>query len=95
MAPLSYGAGIKGKILDSLAAGIPCVYTTLAAEGMNLPEALEPCRADNARTIASAICDLHANAELYEQCREAGLKYVADELSEEKIDLAMRRAIQA
>jgi glycosyltransferase involved in cell wall biosynthesis len=94
VAPLSYGAGIKGKILDSLAAGIPCVYTTLAAEGMNLPAELEPCRADNARTIASAICDLHANAELYDRCREAGLKYVADELSEEKIDLAMRRAIQ-
>jgi glycosyltransferase involved in cell wall biosynthesis len=95
VAPLSYGAGIKGKILDSLAAGIPCVYTTLAAEGMNLPEALEPCRADNARTIASAICDLHANAELYEKCCEAGLKYVADELSEERIDQAMRRAIGA
>jgi len=94
VAPLSYGAGIKGKILDSLAAGVPCVYTSMAAEGMNLPEALEPCRADNARTIASAICDLHANAELYEKCCEAGLKYVADELSEEKVDQAMRRAIQ-
>ena len=93
VAPLSYGAGIKGKILDSLAAGVPCVYTTLAAEGMNLPEALEPCRADDARTIASALCDLHANAELYEKCCEAGLKYVTDELSEDRVDQAMRRAI--
>ena len=93
VAPLSYGAGIKGKILDSLAAGVPCVYTTLAAEGMNLPEALEPCRADDARTIASALCDLHANAELYEKCCEAGLKYVTDESSEDRVDQAMRRAI--
>lgn len=94
VAPLSYGAGVKGKIIDSLAAGVPCVYTTVAAEGMNLPEELEPCRADNARTIASAVCELHANAELYERCREAGLKYVMDELSAEQIDSAMRRAIQ-
>ena len=94
VAPLSYGAGIKGKILDSLAAGIPCVHTTLAAEGMNLPQELEPCRADNAHRIASAVSDLHADPELYEKCRKAGLKYVMEELSEEKIDLAMRRAIR-
>ena len=94
VAPLSYGAGVKGKILESLAAGVPCVHTSIAAEGMNLPRALEPCRADDARTIASAICDLHGNAELHERCREAGLQYVADELSEKKIDEAMRHAIQ-
>lgn len=93
IAPLSYGAGIKGKILDSLAAGIPCIHTTLAAEGMNLPAELDCCRADDARTIAAAVCELHANAELHEICRQAGLRFVADELSDETIDNAMRHAI--
>src|SRR5205814_1990102 len=32
IAPLRYGAGLKGKVLESLAAGIPCVMTTVAAE---------------------------------------------------------------
>lgn len=40
VAPLSFGAGVKGKVLDSLAAGIPCVCTPAAAEGMDLPQAL-------------------------------------------------------
>jgi hypothetical protein len=66
------------------------VHTTLAAEGMNLPQELESCRADNAPRIASAVCELHANADLYEKCRKAGSKYVMEELSKEKIDLAMR-----
>ena len=35
VAPLAYGAGIKGKVLDSLAAGIPCVCTPIAAEGLD------------------------------------------------------------
>jgi glycosyltransferase involved in cell wall biosynthesis len=34
LAPLRYGAGIKGKILDSWAVGTPVVATSIAAEGM-------------------------------------------------------------
>ena len=32
IAPLAYGAGVKGKVLESLAAGVPCVCTPVAAE---------------------------------------------------------------
>jgi glycosyltransferase involved in cell wall biosynthesis len=35
LAPLRYGAGIKGKIVEGWAVGTPCVGTTLAAEGMH------------------------------------------------------------
>jgi GT2 family glycosyltransferase len=35
--PLRYGAGVKGKVLEALQAGIPIVTTTIGAEG--LPEA--------------------------------------------------------
>ena len=36
VAPLRYGAGIKGKIGTAMAAGLPIVATSLAAEGMSL-----------------------------------------------------------
>ena len=36
VAPLRYGAGIKGKIGTSLSHGLPCVATPLAVEGMAL-----------------------------------------------------------
>ncbi len=36
VAPLRFGAGLKGKVLDSLAAELPCVMTWLAAEGFEL-----------------------------------------------------------
>ena len=39
-APLRFGAGIKGKVMESLAVGIPCVCAPLAAEGIALPESL-------------------------------------------------------
>ncbi len=42
VAPLRFGAGLKGKVLTSFAAGVPCVMTGIAAEGMDLPASLQP-----------------------------------------------------
>jgi len=34
LAPLRFGAGLKGKLIDAVKNGTPCVMTTIAAEGM-------------------------------------------------------------
>ena len=34
VAPLRYGAGMKGKVTESLAAGVPVVTTSVGAEGL-------------------------------------------------------------
>lgn len=34
LAPLRFGAGLKGKLIDAMINGTPCVMTTIAAEGM-------------------------------------------------------------
>jgi len=34
LAPLRFGAGLKGKLIDAMFNGTPCVMTTIAAEGM-------------------------------------------------------------
>jgi hypothetical protein len=68
VAPLSYGAGVKGKVIESLAAGVPRVCTPAAAEGLTLPEPLRTC-ADGAEAIASTICDLHGQETGSEACR--------------------------
>ncbi|WP_239970608.1 glycosyltransferase [Confluentibacter citreus] len=34
LAPLRFGAGLKGKLIDAMVHGTPCVMTTIAAEGM-------------------------------------------------------------
>jgi hypothetical protein len=38
--PLRYGAGLKGKVLESFAHGLPCVMIEVAAEGLELPKDL-------------------------------------------------------
>lgn len=34
LAPLRFGAGLKGKLIDAMLNGTPCVMTSIAAEGM-------------------------------------------------------------
>src|SRR6202030_1008017 len=58
IAPLRYGAGLKGKVLESLAAGVPCVMTTVAAEGLDLPRKLQVLVADEPAEIAARIAKL-------------------------------------
>ena len=90
VAPLAYGAGVKGKVLDSLAAGVPCVCTPAAAEGLDLPELLAGLVADTPESLARSIATLHEDEALNRACSEAGLAYVAERFSEGRVDALMR-----
>ena len=90
VAPLAYGAGVKGKVLDSLAGGVPCVCSPIAAEGLELPAKLRTLVAADAPGLAGLIVRLHEDAALSAECRDAGLAYVATHLSEDRLDLLMR-----
>lgn len=47
LAPLRFGAGIKGKILESMEYGIPFVSTSIGFEGMNLETLESSSKAQN------------------------------------------------
>ncbi|MGB7102410.1 MAG: glycosyltransferase, partial [Xanthobacteraceae bacterium] len=93
VAPLSYGAGVKGKVIDSLGAGLPCVCTPIAAEGLDLPEALQACIAESADALAALICKLHDEEQANDACGRAGLDYVKAAFSNERLDAGMRQVL--
>ena len=92
-APLAFGAGLKGKVLESLAAGVPCACSPVAAEGMELPDSLLSMVGADAAGLAAQILRLHNDEAYNEACRAAGLAFVAEALSEERLDALMREAI--
>ncbi len=55
LAPLRYGAGVKGKVTMSMCNGIPVVGTTVAFEGMSLTHGTEMLRGDSAVDLARHI----------------------------------------
>jgi len=66
VAPLRFGAGVKGKINLSMSRGLPVVATTIAAEGMGLLNGHDVLIADSPEEFAAHITTLHKNKELWE-----------------------------
>lgn len=57
-APLRFGAGLKGKIVQAMAAGIPIVTTDIGAEGI-FREPQEMMLANDAQSFATAMTELY------------------------------------
>ncbi len=58
IAPLRYGAGMKGKVGEALAAGVPVVSTTIGAEGMGLEHLTHALIADDPVDFARGVVRL-------------------------------------
>jgi GT2 family glycosyltransferase/glycosyltransferase involved in cell wall biosynthesis len=86
IAPLRFGAGLKGKVLDSMAAGLPCVMTRCAAEGAAIPAELDWLIADDPLPLAELVLELHADPAANARAAEAGLRYIRQHCSEARID---------
>ena len=93
-APLRFGAGVKGKVLESLAAGLPCVMTPCAAEGAGLPPALEPLVVDGAAALAAQIVALHRDPARNAALAELGMQFVREDYSEARVDAAFAALLQ-
>ena len=59
VAPLRYGAGVKGKINQSMGFGVPVVATSIAVEGMSLQAGEDIMVADDPPAFAEAIIQLY------------------------------------
>ncbi len=93
VAPLRYGAGLKGKVLDSIAAGVPCICSPIAAEGMDLPAPLDTLIGNTPADMAALILRLHHDSAAYTALCDAGQAWIAGHFSAARIDAALRDAI--
>jgi glycosyltransferase involved in cell wall biosynthesis len=74
VAPLRFGAGIKGKINQSMGFGVPVVATSLAVEGMPLINREDILVADEPEDFAHALIELYESEELWNRLSENGIR---------------------
>jgi GT2 family glycosyltransferase/glycosyltransferase involved in cell wall biosynthesis len=74
VAPLRFGAGIKGKINQSMAFGVPVVATSIAVEGMNLADHEHVLVADEPQDFARALIELYESEELWKRLSQNGIR---------------------
>ena len=72
LAPLRFGAGVKGKVNLSLAHGQPVVATDCAVEGMHLQHGTEVLVASDAVTFAAEVVRLYGDSALWLRLSDNG-----------------------
>ena len=93
VAPLRFGAGVKGKINMSLAHGQPVVATRLAVEGMHLTDDWDVLVADGPAEFAACVVRLYNDRVLWERLAENGLSNVEAHFSMEVARDVVRREL--
>ena len=93
VAPLRYGAGVKGKIFSAFAHGVPVVTTSVGAEGMGLHDGVDCLIADSAAAFAAAVVKAYYDEDLWTCLSVQGLDYVQAKASLNAGVIAMTRAL--
>ena len=80
VAPLHYGAGVKGKITQALAVGLPVVTTPVGAEGIDHPD---ECLlvAETSQELAAHVVRAYRDDELWRRLSSAGQAFISAQCS--------------
>ena len=87
LAPLRFGAGVKGKVLTAMAHGVPCLCTPVAAEGLAAAPILR-AECDAAGYADAIVAAWHA-VERLQHVASASRAWVADHWSARATDTAL------
>ncbi len=76
LAPLRFGAGLKGKLTDAMRCGTPSITTSIGAEGLHggIPWNGKIC--DDPKIFAQEAIALYGNKKEWEQCQRNGIAIV-------------------
>jgi len=77
IAPLRYGAGMKGKVIEALACGVPVVTTAVGVQGLLVVSGEQLLLADDPEGFAAAVVSLLRDPVRAREVGLAGQRYVA------------------
>ena len=93
IAPLRFGAGVKGKVNMAMSYGLPVVVTPIAAEGMHLVDGHDALIAETAAGFADATWRVYQDEALWMQLSEHGLENVRRHFSAQAARDTLRKAL--
>lgn len=92
VAPLRFGAGMKGKVVEALYNKCPIVTTSIGAEGINnLNNAITI--ADDAKTFAKKVIELYLNKELNEKNSNNSFKIIENQFSDKIMQEVLQKGV--
>jgi glycosyltransferase involved in cell wall biosynthesis len=97
LAPLRYGAGVKGKILEGFRYGVPCVTTKIGVEGIlpvRQPYSFAGIEANSVQAFAEACVTLYQDEAKWNDIREYAIPLMSDVYSSERTEPLLKTQIE-
>ena len=94
VAPLRYGAGVKGKVNQAMAHGQPVVATSAAVEGIHAEHGKDVMVADEATAFADAVVQVYEDATLWQTLADNGLANVRAHFSKDAAKANIQTLLQ-
>lgn len=94
LAPLPFGAGLKGKFIDAMQTGTPAVTTAIGAEGMMLQGQWCGLVAESAAELAAAAVQLYQNEALWQQKQQLGYQILQHNFAKTSLQPAIWRQLE-
>jgi len=94
VAPLRYGAGVKGKVTQSLAWGVPAVATPVAAEGLGLVDGQHLLVASDPETFARRIVQVYGDEALWTRLSHGGRTHIDEHLGYESVKQSLAAMLE-
>lgn len=94
LAPLRFGAGLKGKLIDAMCFGTPNVTTSIGAEGIAGTLPWSGAIEDEASAFAKAAIELYTNESLWQTAQEAGIQIINSRFSKTEFKAIFISSIQ-
>ena len=95
LAPLRFGAGLKGKLLEAMLCGTPSVTTDIGVEGMAGELAWSGRIFNEPKEIASASVELYRNKKKWEQAQKNGIDIVNERFRKEKFESGLAARLKS
>jgi len=94
VAPLRYGGGMKGKVGEAMAHGLPVVTTSFGAEGFGFVHG-EVLVGNAPEEFAAHVVALQRDSLLYQKTSEAGWTFIRDNYSAEAVSQQIHKVIES
>lgn len=94
LAPLRFGAGLKGKLIDAMQNGTPCIMSNIAAEAMFGNIETNGFVEDNPQAFADCAVNLYSDAELWKLKQQNGFKILNQRFNKTHFESAFKSRIE-
>lgn len=94
LAPLRFGAGLKGKLVDAALSGTPSVTTSIGSEGIELGCKWNGVISNEPEQFANAAVQLYQNKEFWERSQQTGYELLKKRFDLKKFDSTLLEKIK-